>query len=141
MQIRSFRASDEAAVIALWRACDLLRPWNDPRRDIRRKLCVQPELFLVGVLGDAIVAAVMAGYDGHRGWMNYLAVDPEHRGQGLGRALVGEVEHLLAQLGCPKVNIQVRADNARAVGFYRRLGYAVDEVVSLGRRLERDDGD
>lgn len=142
MRIRAFRESDEAAVVELWRRCSLLRPWNDPAKDIRRKLRVQRELFLVGVLDEdaAPVAAVMAGYDGHRGWMNYLAVDPEQRRKGLGRALVAEVERLLAELGCPKVNIQVRADNGDAVGFYRRLGYAVDEVVSLGRRLERDDG-
>ena len=76
MQIRPFRLEDEAAVVSLWRQCDLVRPWNDPRKDMRRKLRVRPDLFLVGVLGGQIVATTMAGYEGHRGWLNYVAVAP-----------------------------------------------------------------
>ena len=79
MQIRPFQPADEAAVIALWEACKLTRPWNDPRKDIARKLAVQPELFLVGTVDGEIVATVMAGYEGHRGWVNYLAVAPRAR--------------------------------------------------------------
>ncbi len=139
MDIRSFQPSDEPAVIVLWERCDLLRPWNDPRKDIRRKRDVQPELFLVGCLKEEIVATAMAGYEGHRGWVNYLAVAPEHQGKGLGRAIMGEAEKLLEELGCPKINVQVRGTNASAIAFYERIGYRVEDVAGLGKRLEHDD--
>lgn len=135
MQIRAFHPADESTVVALWEECGLTRPWNDPHKDIARKLAVQPELFLVGVTDGAVMASVMAGYEGHRGWMNYLAVAPLFRGRGFGRALVEYVERLLLERGCPKINLQVRASNPAAVAFYRRLGYAQDESVSLGKRL------
>jgi ribosomal protein S18 acetylase RimI-like enzyme len=135
MRIRRFEGADEAAVVALWEECRLTRSWNDPRKDIARKLAVQPELFLVGTADGTIVASVMAGYEGHRGWMNYLAVAPSFRGRGLGRMLVEHVERLLLERGCPKVNLLVRASNPEAVAFYRRLGYAQDESISLGKRL------
>lgn len=138
MQIRPFERADAAAVIALWGECALTRSWNDPRKDIARKLTVQPELFLVGVTDGALMASVMAGYEGHRGWMNYLAVAPRFRGRGLGRALVEHVERLLLERGCPKINLQVRASNPGAVEFYRRLGYAQDASISLGKRLIED---
>ena len=80
----------------------------------------------------------MAGYEGHRGWINYLAVAPEHQGKGLGRAMMAEAERLLREAGCPKINLQVRSANAKVIEFYRRLGYTVDDVVSLGKRLEDD---
>ena len=138
MRIRPYAAGDETAVIELWEKCRLTRPWNDPRKDIARKLAVQPELFLVGVLGDAIVATVMAGYEGHRGWVNYLAVSPEHQRKGLGKTLMREVEARLMGRGCPKLNVQVRAANGEALQFYRRLGYVQDEAVALGKRLIPD---
>jgi len=100
---------------------------------------VNPELFLVGLEDGQIVATVMAGYEGHRGWINYLAVSPEHRRKGFGRAMMAEAEQRLRQLNCPKISLQVRVSNREAVEFYRRLGYGVDEVTSLGKRLERDD--
>lgn len=139
MRIRTFHAADEGAVVALWDECGLTRPWNDPHKDIARKLEVQPELFLVGVVDEALIASVMAGYEGHRGWMNYLAVAPRFRERGYGRALVEHVERLLLERGCPKINLQVRASNPAAVAFYRRLGYAQDESISLGKRLIVDD--
>jgi ribosomal protein S18 acetylase RimI-like enzyme len=138
MRIRPYAAGDETAVIELWEKCRLTRPWNDPRKDIARKLAVQPELFLVGVLGEAIVATVMAGYEGHRGWVNYLAVSPAHQRRGLGKTLMREVEKRLMVRGCPKLNVQVRAANSEALQFYRRLGYAQDEAVALGKRLIPD---
>lgn len=138
MQIRPYRPADEDAVVALWERCDLTRPWNDPRKDIRRKLAVRPDLFLVGVIDDQVVATAMAGYDGHRGWINYLAVAPERRRQGLGRAIVAEAERLLRACGCPKINLQVRTANTEVIEFYRRLGFVLDDVVSLGKRLEHD---
>ena len=107
MQIRPFQPEDEDTVISLWRRCDLLRPWNDPRKDIRRKMEVRPDLFLVGLLDGKVVACVMAGYEGHRGWLNYLAVAPEHQRHGLARAIVAEAERLLREAGCPKINLQI----------------------------------
>lgn len=139
MNIRSFQLDDQEAVIALWRKCDLIRPWNDPRKDIARKLQVQPDLFLIGVVDDHIIASVMAGYEGHRGWMNYLAVDPEYQRNGYARAIIEEAERLLRSVGCPKINLMIRTSNRSVVEFYRRMGYAVDDVVSMGKRLEHDD--
>ena len=139
MQIRRYGVLDEAAIVALWRECGLVRPWNDPLKDIRRKLTVQPELFLVATIEDKVVASAMAGFDGHRGWVNYLAVDPAHRKSGLGRALMGRVEHELKAIGCPKLNLQVRASNHDVLAFYRKLGYARDDAVSLGKRLIPDE--
>lgn len=139
MKIRAYKPSDETAVILLWEKCDLLRPWNDPHKDIQRKLDVQPEMLLVGISNQELVATAMAGYEGHRGWVNYLAVAPEHQGRGFGRAIMAEVEKRLERMGCPKLNVQVRGANTAAVEFYRRLGYRIDDVVSLGKRIERDD--
>jgi len=130
--------SDTEAVIALWSRCGLTRPWNDPRRDIERKRSQHPELFLVGEVDGAVIASAMVGYDGHRGWVNYLAVAPEHQRQGRARALMTEAEARLTVLGCPKLNLQVRGSNAAALGFYAALGYALDDVVSLGKRLIPD---
>jgi ribosomal protein S18 acetylase RimI-like enzyme len=138
--VRRFEPSDRDEVIALWERCELTRPWNDPRRDIDRKSATDPAGFLVAVdtATGAIVATVMAGYDGHRGWINYLAVDPDRRGTGLGRAIMAAAEGELGTRGCPKVNLQVRTSNADALRFYERLGYTTDDVVSLGRRLIHD---
>jgi ribosomal protein S18 acetylase RimI-like enzyme len=138
VEIRTYAGADNAAVVALWQACDLTRPWNDPHKDIARKVAVDDGLFLVGTVDGVIVASVMAGYDGHRGWVNYLAVDPDHRGDGYGRALMAEAEARLAARGCPKVNLQVRATNADVLAFYEHLGYVVDAAVSMGKRLESD---
>ncbi len=139
MQIRPFGVADEAAVVALWEECRLTRPWNDPHKDIARKLAVQPELFLVGVVERALVATVMAGYEGHRGWVNYLAVAPTFRGRGFGRALMQHVEALLVRSGCPKLSLLVRNSNPEIVDFYRHLGYTVDESIPLGKRLIADE--
>jgi ribosomal protein S18 acetylase RimI-like enzyme len=114
-------------------------PHNDPVKDIHRKLSVQPELFLVGVAQGQVIATIMAGYEGHRGWLNYLAVAPKMRRSGLGRQMVLEAEKRLFALGCPKVNLQVRASNREALDFYKKIGYDEDEVVSLGKHLEIDD--
>jgi len=138
MKIRAFRPADEQAVVALWHECGLTRPWNDPHRDIARKLTEQPELFLVGTVKKRIVASAMAGFDGHRGWVYYLAVATGNRRKSLGRELMQEIERRLTERGCPKINLQVRSSNAEVIEFYRRLGYVQDEVVSLGKRLIPD---
>jgi ribosomal protein S18 acetylase RimI-like enzyme len=139
VRIRTFHPNDTEDVVALWETAELTRPWNDPRKDIARKREIQPELFVVAVDDDdRIIGAVMAGYDGHRGWMNYLAADPDFRGAGVGRALVDHVEEALHALGCPKVSIQVRSSNAQVVAFYEHLGYTVDDTIDLGKRLIAD---
>jgi ribosomal protein S18 acetylase RimI-like enzyme len=140
LTVRPYQPADEAAVVARWEQCGLTRPWNDPVKDIRRKLRVQPDLFLVGVVGGEVVATAMAGYDGHRGWVYYLGVAPGHLRRGYGRELLAEVEGRLRALGCPKINLQVRTANAAAVEFYRSVGFMPDDVVSLGKRLEHDVG-
>ena len=139
MEIRPYMESDEDAVVDLWERCGLIRPWNDPRRDIARKLRVQRELFVVGTIEGAIVATAMAGYEGHRGWVNYIAVDPRHRRNGLGRRMMAHVEERLRELGCPKINIQIRRDSLEAIAFYEKIDFKEDDVRSFGKRLEHDD--
>jgi len=124
VHIRPFHIDDEPAVVALWQQCQLTRPWNDPRKDVARKLKVQPELFLVGVENAAIVGTVMAGYEGHRGWVNYLAVAPAFRGRGFARALMDRVEEVLLGMGCPKISLLIRSSNPEVMAFYRHIGYA-----------------
>jgi ribosomal protein S18 acetylase RimI-like enzyme len=117
MHLRPYsHPSDEQQVVALWTACGLTRPWNDPAKDIARKLTVQPDLFLVGELDHEIVATGMFGFDGTRGWVHYLAVAPTHQGESLGRALMAEGE----------------------IGFYESLGYVSDGTVTLGKRIIPD---
>jgi len=142
MQIRPFEESDESAVAQLWREVfPHAPPWNRPETDIRRKLAVQPELFLVALVEERIVATAMGGYDGHRGWVYYVAVAPAYRRQGIAGNLMEALERQMAALGCPKLNLQVRADNEEAVNFYRKLGYRVEERVSMGKLLIQQDRD
>ena len=136
--VRPYRESDQGAVVELWRECGLVVPWNDPASDIRRKLQVQRDMFLVGMLGSRLVASVMAGYEGHRGWVNYLAVKPEYQKRGLGRRMMEEAEARLIAAGCPKINLQVRKSNAGTIAFYERIGYLVDDALSMGKRLVED---
>jgi ribosomal protein S18 acetylase RimI-like enzyme len=138
MDIRSYRPDDRDDVIRLWRDCGLVVPQNDPGKDIARKLKVNPEWFLVGELDSRIVASCMAGYEGHRGWINYLAVSPEHRRRGLARQIMAEAERLLRAAGCPKINLQIRSANMDVIAFYRSIGFVIDDVVSLRKRLEVD---
>jgi ribosomal protein S18 acetylase RimI-like enzyme len=135
--IRAFRSSDREQLGALWaRVFPDDPPWNAPDAMIANKLKVQPELLLVGDVGGTIVGAVIAGFDGVRGWLYHLAVAPEYRRRGFATRLVRAAEDGLRRLGCPKVNLQVRAANREVVAFYRSVGYEVEERVSLGRRLE-----
>jgi|SRR5690606_32648368 ribosomal protein S18 acetylase RimI-like enzyme len=138
MKIRAFHPADKEAVVAIWTECGLTRPWNDPQRDIARKLTEQPELFLVAEENGAPVGTAMVGYDGHRGWVHYLAVKPGRQREALGRALMAEAERLLLERGCPKVMLMVRTSNAGVIRFYEKLGYAQDDVVVMGRRLIAD---
>jgi ribosomal protein S18 acetylase RimI-like enzyme len=139
MEIRKFEIRDEVEVIALWEECNLVVPWNDPKKDIQRKLKVNPELFLVGILDGRIVASIMGGYEGHRGWVNYLAVSPSIQRKGYGRQMMEVVETKLREVGCPKINLQVRDTNKGVIAFYKAIGYDPDNVISMGKRLESDE--
>lgn len=140
MDVRAYEESDRQSVIELWEECGLVAGQNNPHKDIDRKLQKDPDLFLVGTIGDnaGLVATVMGGYDGHRGWLNYLAVRPSQQRQGYGQQIVQAIELLLAKRGCPKINLQVRLANESAVAFYSALGYGDDRVLSLGKRIEHD---
>ncbi|MFT6303995.1 MAG: ribosomal protein S18 acetylase RimI-like enzyme [Granulosicoccus sp.] len=136
--IRTFRPDDTAAVVSLWQVCELTRPWNNPELDIQRKMSVNDDLFLVVDDGGRIVGSIMGGYEGHRGWINYLAVDPSLQKQGLGRELMDAVESRLLDKGCPKINLQVRTGNDAVIAFYKAIGYTDDKCVSFGKRLIPD---
>jgi ribosomal protein S18 acetylase RimI-like enzyme len=136
MEIRPYRESDEEAVVALWREVFPDAPaYNDPREDIARKIRVQRDLFLVAEVEGMIVGTAMAGFDGHRGWIYLLAVRASYRRRGIGTALIERVEQGLAAMGCPKLNLMVRTSNEAVVPFYRKLGFEIQDVVTLGRRL------
>ena len=137
LEIRPYQPKDHAQVVALW--SDVFAddpPWNEPAAMIRRKLAVQPELFFVACINDQVVGAVMAGFDGVRGWIHHLAVYNSYRRQGIARSLMRAAEKGLEAAGCPKVNLQVRATNSSVIAFYRSLGYEVEDRASLGKRLE-----
>jgi len=138
-KIRKFYPTDALAVIDLWQCCDLVVPWNDPQRDIERKLTDSPDLFFVGEIDDKLIASCMAGYDGHRGWVYYLAVDPDYRRQGLAAELMQHAEAALKALGCPKIDLMVRDTNQPVIDFYQRIGYKKDPVCVLSKRLIADE--
>ena len=136
--IRQFVPNDTNRVIFIWEQCDLVRSWNNPNFDIQRKLNFQKELFFVGLLNDEIIATAMFGYDGHRGWLNYFAVLPNFQKRGFGRQLMTYGEMALIERGCPKLNLQIRNDNTKAINFYQKVGYKEDAAVSFGKRLIED---
>tara|TARA_B100000902_G_scaffold234600_1_gene222413 strand:+ start:169 stop:609 length:441 start_codon:yes stop_codon:yes gene_type:complete len=136
--IRQFVPNDTNRVIFIWEQCDLVRNWNNPNFDIQRKLNFQKELFFVGLLNDEIIATAMFGYDGHRGWLNYFAVLPNFQKRGFGKQLMTFGEMALIEKGCPKLNLQIRNDNTKAINFYQKVGYKEDAAVSFGKRLIED---
>ena len=139
IQLRAFVPDDTPGIVALWQACGLTRPWNDPYKDIERKLAEDPELLVVAEADRQVVGSAMVGYDGHRGWVYYLAVAPAMQKKGVGRALTQHAEALLLARGCPKVQLMIRQDNARVKDFYLAQGYEPAEVLVLGKRLIADD--
>ncbi len=136
--IRQFAPNDTNRVIFIWEQCDLVRNWNNPNFDIQRKLNFQKELFFVGLLNDEIIATAMFGYDGHRGWLNYFAVLPNFQKRGFGKQLMTFGEMALIEKGCPKLNLQIRNDNTKAINFYQKVGYKEDAAISFGKRLIED---
>ena len=138
MHIQPYSPKYEKEVIALWEKCNLTRPVNNPQKDIARKIKVNPELFLIGLIEGKVVATAMGGYEGHRGVVNYLAVDPACRKQGLGRRMMEALEKKLIVMGCPKLNLMFRTENAGVEKFYEKLGYKRDDVIEMGKRLIPD---
>ena len=137
--IRPFKLEDKNSVVELWKICRLTRPWNNPEKDIKRKLNVQSEMFLVLEIQGSIIGSVMAAYDGHRGVINYLAVNPGYQKKGYGKILMTHVEQELLNKGCPKINLLVRSDNLNVKRFYKGLHYdEQDDVKVFGKRLIPD---
>jgi ribosomal protein S18 acetylase RimI-like enzyme len=142
MQIRPFRNADRAALIALWQTCGLIRPWNDPEADIELALATEGTALLVAAADDgALIGSAMAGFDGHRGWLYYLASHPDRRGEGIGRALTRACEAHLKDLGCPKVELIVRSENEPVQAFYERIGYRLDPPIDYYRYVQETIGD
>ncbi len=139
MEIIEYEEKYQNQLVELWQGCGLTVPWNDPVKDIKRKLAKDPELFLIGLIDGIVVASVMGGYDGHRGWVNYLAVKPELQKTGYGRQLMDAVEKKIAAQGAPKINLQIRTSNLDVIAFYKAIGYKQDEVVGMGKRLVSDE--
>ena len=136
--INPFKEGDEEALVSLWNMCKLTVPWNNPYKDIARKLKVQAELFLVGYMEDKLIASVMAGYDGHRGWINYNALHPNFQARGYGKQLMANVQNRLRELGCPKINLQIREGNDKVFSYYQKLGFVEEKRINMGKRLEDD---
>lgn len=136
-RVRTYRDTDEGAVLSLWTRAGIDRPWLDLRAEIREKRRRDRSLFLVAVAAadGQVVGAVMGAYDGRRGWVYHLAADPALPRQGIGTALMRTLERRMRRLGVTKINLQVRADNLSVVAFYERLGYADEHLTSLGKRL------
>lgn len=138
IEIRPYQSADEDEIIGLWRLVFPNAPaHNDPANDIRMKLGIQPGLFFVAIVDDKIVGSAMAGFDGHRGWVYYVAVHPGFRRRGIGSALMSKVESALVDIGCPKLNLQIRTENHPVKAFYEALGYDVEDRISMGKLLTR----
>jgi ribosomal protein S18 acetylase RimI-like enzyme len=136
IEVRAYRDRDHVEVVALWRLVFPDAPArNEPVLDIARKLGVQPGLFLVALVDSRVAGTTMAGFDGHRGWVHLVAVGPEFRRNGVGSALMREAEARLRDLGCPKLNLQIRPSTPEVVKFYERLGFQVEERISMGKVL------
>ena len=139
LTVRPFEGQDEQHVVALWHACGLVVPWNNPLTDIARKKADSPELFFTGRIDGKLMASCMAGYDGHRGWIYFLAVANSEQRKGFAARLVAHVEAQLIELGCPKLELMVRDANLEVIAFYQAIGFNLDPVRVLSKRLQQDD--
>ena len=135
LTVQPFVEDRRAQLIELWHRCGLTVAANSPNEDINRKIAFQPELLLIALLNNQLVGTVMVGYEGHRGWIQYLGVDPDFQRRGVGGLLLEAAESKLRALGCPKINLQIRAGNEAVVRFYERHGYSIEERFNMGRRL------
>jgi ribosomal protein S18 acetylase RimI-like enzyme len=139
LAIAEITDADVAGVIALWQACGLTRPWNDPAADIALARRGPNSAILIGRDGDAIVATAMVGHDGHRGWVYYVATDPDRRARGYGRAIMNAAEDWLRAAGIAKLQLLVRRENARAGAFYQSIGYAEAQTIVFAKWLDGRD--
>ena len=139
MKISEFTDDQIDQVVTLWEKCGLNRSWNNPKNDIARKNSDQNGKFLIGQIDGVLMASIMIGYDGHRGSINFLAIDPVYAHRGYGKILMARAERFLLSVGCPKINFCVRTDNAKVIKFYQELGYTIESVHLLGKRLIKDD--
>ena len=137
LNIRTYEQKDEIEVINLWELCNLIVPQNDPKLEINSKVNFQPDLFYVGLFQKKLIASIMVGYEGHRGWINYLVVHPDYQRRGFGRQLMKYATNILSNMGCQKINIQVRESNRSVIQFYKKLGFTDDEVLSYGKRISK----
>ncbi len=135
---RKFEKKDTDAIIDLWSVCNLIVPWNNPKKDINRKLSIKDDLFIIGEVNTKIIASAMAGYDGHRGYIYYLAVLPEYQKKGIGTSLLSLVEKKLYKFGCPKINLFVRNTNIKVKTFYKMNKYEMQDSEIYGKRLITD---
>jgi ribosomal protein S18 acetylase RimI-like enzyme len=134
--IADLRPEEIEAAVALWEACGLTRPWNDPHADARLALAGGTSTILAGRLGDRLVATAMVGCDGHRGWVYYLGVAPDLRRSGYGAAMMRAAEQWVVQRGMPKLQLMVRGENAATIAFYHAIGYRTEDTVVLSRRFD-----
>jgi ribosomal protein S18 acetylase RimI-like enzyme len=136
LAIAPIEDGDVTAVIALWERCGLTRPWNDPAADIALARRGAHSTILIGRDGGAIIATAMVGHDGHRGWVYYVAVDPDHRGKGYGRGIMNAAEEWLRQAGIAKMQLMVRSDNAKVQAFYESIGYDEQQRIIYAKWLD-----
>ena len=136
--ITIFEDKHRTQVIDLWKKCNLIKSWNDPNKDIDRKLKVNDSLFLIVEFNKVIIGSAMIGYDGHRGSLYYLAVDPKHQRKGVGKMLMKEIEKRLIEVGCPKINIFIRNSNIEVKEFYQSIDYEEQDCLVYGKRLIPD---
>ena len=139
LNIRTYQHTDMEDVIHIWKECGLIRSWNNPKLDIQRKVKTQKDLFFVAELSNKIIATAMFGYDGHRGSVYYLAIDPIHQNKGLGKLLMDNIEKKLKEIGCPKINIFIRSSNINVKNFYKSIFYDEQDCLTYGKRLIPDD--
>ena len=137
MEISTISLEEIEVAANLWEATGLTRPWNDPATDIQCALKTASSTVLAGRIDNTLIATVMVGYDGHRGWVYYLAVDPNHQGKGLGRSMIEAAEKWLGAKGVPKVLLLVRRENAKVLGFYETLGYSLNDVTVMQKTLTK----
>jgi ribosomal protein S18 acetylase RimI-like enzyme len=136
LQIRPFRKEDSKAVIVLWSSVFKNDPpWNEPSRIIEKKSAYQAELFLVGTCDKNVIATVLGGYDGFRGWIYHLAVAAQFQRRGVAKLMMAAIEEKLKELGCIKINLQIRSSNQDVINFYRKLGYTIEDHISMGKHL------
>ncbi len=136
MKVASLTDTDIPGVIALWRRCGLVRPWNDPEADIRLARAGNNADVLVGRDGDSIVASVLVGHDGHRGWVYYVSVDPDHQRRDFGRAIMTSAEDWLRARGIEKLQLMVRGDNTQVKAFYESIGFGEQERIIYAKWLD-----